>query len=196
MFNNTIKNNMYQKLNLFIITVLLCGVLGCGRVSQDTLEALTKKDPSFAKILENKRQIDRKIETLKNDYAEEKISVEKEIKNLKKKLHVKKNKIDSQIKDLRQEMDPDIHALKVRLEEMRAEYKSRSEELKDCLGKLNNIKRLLAKKNDLSLSGDEISLWNRRIATFKKDIDSLNDELSRLRDKMNIVSMEIKILQR
>jgi len=106
-----------------------------------------------------------------------------------------KKKIKSQIASLKGEMAPKIDALEAKLEEAHAEYKSKTKAKKELLHKLKSIRRLLTKKNELTLTGDEISIWNKRAAGLEKEIDTVKKTLAELRNKTYLLKTEIRILK-
>jgi homoserine dehydrogenase len=180
-----------------ISLILIAGVCfaGCGRVGENTLSGILEKDPSFRKILNAKKRIDAKALSLKENYDKEKTRSAQKIRLLKENLQNMKNDIDAEIRSVKQEMEPQIRMLKAALEEARAEYERGSKFLKSSLDKLKNIKKLLTKKSELALSGDEISIWNKRAAGLKKEIDASKRALEELKNKTYLLKTEIRILQ-
>jgi len=106
-----------------------------------------------------------------------------------------KKRTRKKIASLQSEMEPKIEALKLSLTEARSEYKAKAALVKNSRHKLKNIKKLLSKKNDLALSGDEISIWNKRIEDLEKEIISLKRDIEDLRNKAHLFKTEIRILQ-
>ena len=96
---------------------------------------------------------------------------------------------------LKEKANPDIEALKAKLEKTQSEYNLKKKELKDSISSLKNIRRLLARKSKLLLTGDEISVWNKRIGDLEKKINSLHNELDRLKSQTRLIKTEIKILK-
>ena len=183
-----------KKLITLILVLLIC-LTGCGRVSENTLNDVLEKDPSFKRILEAKKRIKTKILSTKNDFNEEKdITIEK-VRALNEGLRDKKNNLRTQIASLKQELEPKILALRAKLVEKYSEYKSRAKDLNDSLSKLKNIGKLLEKKSELSLSGDEVSIWNKRVGNLEKKINFLRGELDKLRSQTRLLKTEIKILK-
>ena len=106
-----------------------------------------------------------------------------------------KKRAKEKIASLQSEMEPKIEALKLSLGEARAEYKAKAALVKNSGRKLKSIKKLLSKKNDLALSGDEISIWNKRIVDLEEEIISLKRDIEDLRNKAHLFKTEIRILQ-
>ena len=189
-------NSMYKIKKLyFSIFLSIILLTGCGQVSENTVNAVLEKDPSFGRILSSKKKIDSKISSFKGELSKESDLTAQKIEKLKSSLQNIRNQYRSQITALKQKMDPEIQELKAKLEENRAEYKKAAEKLGDYNGKLKNIKRLLDKKSELSLSGDEISIWNKRIKKIEKDIVTSQKKLDNLRNKIYITKIEIRILK-
>jgi len=180
-----------------IIPILLLPVLlvGCGRVTEGALNEVLQKDPSFAKLLNAKRGISAKASEAKKDFEKKKKAVRQEIRSLEENLQKEKNSTDKRILALKEEMAPRIDALKARLVRKRSEYKLKKTELKTSLAKLANIKKLLVRKKDLALSGDEISVWNKRVAKLEREIASTRKLLLELQSQTRLLKIEIKILQ-
>ena len=151
---------------LLFIAILFLGLAGCGGVNEISLEKVLEKDPSFGKLLAAKKRINTKIAALSEE-----------------------------IRSVRQTLEPKIDALKAKLDEARSEAKTKSLELKESLSKSKNIKKLLIKKKDLSLSGDEVSIWNKRSVDLQNRIDSLKRDLVELQNKAHLLKTEIQILE-
>ncbi|UCD54750.1 MAG: hypothetical protein JSV93_04295 [Candidatus Omnitrophota bacterium] len=158
---------------ILLVIILFVSLSGCGHVSEGTLSEILERDPSFKKVLEAKKRLNTKILALEN----------------------KKQSLDAQIALLKQEANPDIEMLQAKLESVRSEYKLNERELKDSISSLKNIRRLLERKSKLLLTGDEISVWNKRIGDLEKKINSLHNELDRLKSQTRLIKTEIKILK-
>ena len=168
---------------------------GCGRVSEKTINEILEKDPSFSEILKTKKNIRAKIISLEENFKKEKDSVTAKILDIKDGMRDKKRKLSQQILSIRSEMDPKILALKAKLEERRSEYNILAKELSVARAKSKNMTKLLNKKKELSLSGDEISIWNKRIENLQRDITSYNSDLDKIKSRIRTLELEIRILR-
>ncbi|MBL7157453.1 MAG: hypothetical protein ISS92_04755 [Candidatus Omnitrophica bacterium] len=186
------QRGVTEILTLFFIIIFLTG---CGRVSENTLKDILEKDPSFERTLNQKKNINAKISSLRDNFNKEKDLTAQKIRTLKGALRTGKNNLDSQISLLKDKMKPKIHELKDELAKKRSEYKLKKKEITEHASKLKSIRKLLAKKGELSLSGDEISIWNKRVSSLEKEIDSLLKEIDKLRSKISLLGTEIKILK-
>jgi cell division protein FtsB len=157
---------------LFLIANL--SFSGCGYVSQSTLDKILEKDPSFRKLLSAKKQLDKKILALEE----------------------KKAGLNAQIALLREETSPAIQTLEAKLEKIRAEYSLKKNALKDSKSSLKNIRKLLDRKSKLLLTGDEISVWNKRIRDLEKEITTLHTGLDSIKSQTRLIKTEIKILKK
>lgn len=106
-----------------------------------------------------------------------------------------KKRVKKEIASLQREMEPKIEALRVKLAEARSEYKNKKKILKDLLHKSKSIKKLLAKKKDLSLSGDELSIWKKRAIDLEKEITAAGKSIESLQSKTSLLKAEIRILR-
>ena len=176
------------------MTVLSFLLIGCGRASENTLKDILVRDPSFSNLLDMKNNVTARIAKLKDEYNKEKASILQKITLLKEGLNTSRNKLKNQTLSLRQELEPKIGILKNKLTTVEATYRLKKQTLRDSMGKLQNINKLLSKKGELSLSGDEVLIWNKRSNNLEGEISSLQKDLDGLRDKIRILKTEIKIL--
>lgn len=184
-----------MKASILAFLIIAISLSGCGRVSENALNNVLEKDPSFKRILEEKKRVSEKILSAKNDFNEEKDITIKKARALKEGLRDKKNNLRTQIASLKKEIEPKILALKAKLVEKSSEYKSKLKGLNDSLSKLKNIRKLLEKKSELSLSGDEVFIWDKRVGNLEKKINFLRGELDKLRSQIHLLKTEIKILK-
>ena len=184
---------IYRSLLFFILPLSLL-LAGCGRVGESTVKEVLEKDPSFERMLSAKKRLDAKIELLYADFKREEDAVTQKIQSLKVELETKRERLTAKRASLRREIDPTITKLEAKLEKIRPEYQIKQSELKGSLAKLKNVEKLLEKKGELPLSGDEISIWKRRVNDLKEKVDLLRKELDMLRAKTHLLKTEIKIL--
>lgn len=184
---------MYKYLLILISALILSG---CGRSGGKMLDEAPEKDSSFKEVLDAKTRIENKVSSLREDYKKEKESFDKNVAALKEELRVKKNNTASRIAEMQKELAPKIRALKSKLASLRAERNLKKQNLKNAISKMKNIKKLLKKKEALSLSADEVSIWNKRQDNLSEEMDFTKKELARIRDKTRLLEAEIKILSR
>lgn len=177
-------------LTTLILIVLLAG---CGRVSEKAINEVLEKDPSFSEILKAKKNINSKIISLEENFKKEKDSATAKILAAKENIREKKKALSSQILSLKGQMDPKILTLKAKLDERRSEYTIEAKELSVARAKLKNMTKLLNKKKELSLSGDEITIWTRRIENLKMDIASYSSDLDKIKSRIRTLELEIRI---
>ena len=168
---------------------------GCGKVGRRALDEVVLLDPSFKEALEAKKDINAEILALKNNFSREKMAATQKIRELRKNLKLKQEAMSTKIISLRQEIAPEINALRGNLEEAYTAYKVKKKYLKTATSKLKSIKDLLNKKGELSLPGNEVSVWNKRATKLEKEISSVKQSQNKLRTKIRILKTELKILQ-
>jgi chromosome segregation ATPase len=178
-----------------IILVITVCFAGCGRVSEETVKEVLDKDPSFRRVLNAKRDISEKINALKVNFTKERDATLQELRSLKEELKKKESDLATRIMSLTQEIEPKILALRAKLNEKNTEYKLKAKDLGASRAKLKNMKKLLEKKGELSLSGDEITVWNNRIENLEKEIVSLQGDIDKVRSEISVLKTEIKILK-
>ncbi|MBN1354594.1 MAG: hypothetical protein JW994_08020 [Candidatus Omnitrophica bacterium] len=189
------KSKIISKIIYTAYAVFICAFFtGCVGVTEDGLKGILEKDSSFSRMLEAKKRVNAKIAALKDEYKKEKESLDQKMRSLKTDLQAKKDSLDERISSLKSEIEPEIKLLKEKLSERVSDYRSKSQNLKDSLSKLDNIEKLLNRKEGLSLSGDEISIWNKRAADLNREISFIRQSLDELKEKIRILKTEIKVL--
>jgi len=183
-----------MKILVPIVLILSFILAGCGKVSDATLDEVLEKDPSFRRMLDEKNRVNAKVASLNEAFEKEKKLTLKKVTSLKKKIDLLQAELKTEIDSVKNRMAPKIEGVRNELGDARATEKVKARLLKGSVQKVKNIKKLLAKKNDLSLSGDEISIWNKRASELEKEIDTLKKEIGELRDKSRLLKTEIRIL--
>ena len=184
-----------MKTILALILISFLFTTGCGKVSESALDEVIDLDPSFEKVLEAKKDINAEILALKNDFDKERTTATQKMSELKEDLKLKQGAMSAKIISLRQEIAPEIDAIRRNLEEAHEAYKVKETYIKGAISKVKSIKDLLNKKGELSLPGDEVSIWNKRATKLEKEISSVKQSLDELRTKIRILKTELKILQ-
>lgn len=174
--------------------VLYFLLAGCGRPDEGARNLVLEKDPSFQKVLNEKDRLNEKIASLRESFKKKKDALSQEIRAIEGELEAGKSELEEQVASIKKEIGPKIEALKAGALEAREEYGEKARILKASIGKLANIKKLLNKKSELALSGDEISIWNKRSSELEDEINTVKKDLDRLRNKTNLLKTEIRIL--
>jgi len=193
-YNTQMKANVIAR--IFLIIILSASFAGCGGVSESKIKKILAKDPSFEEDLNKKKQIASKIAALKVSYRKETREASGKIRALKANLKSKKNNLNTAILSLGAEIRPNIRSLREALKKKRSEYDKKHKEFKDSLAKAENIRKLLEKKKDLSLSSDEVVVWNKRSRKLEEKIVALRKTLDDLRAKTRLLKIEIQILEK
>ncbi|MFH1593546.1 MAG: hypothetical protein ABID09_02485 [Candidatus Omnitrophota bacterium] len=180
---------------IFAILLLIVSLPGCGKVSEKTVSEVLEQDPGFENILRQKERLNAKALTLNNDFSKEKVITQKKIEALKEDLRTRGEALSEKVAALKKEIAPRIDALKVAFQENRLEYKLKTKSLGDSVTKLKNIEKLLAKKGELALSGDEVSIWNKRASELEREIDQARKEIDIVSSKIRLLKQEIRILE-
>jgi len=178
----------------YLLLLLVVLTAGCGGVSEKTINDILERDPAFKNSLNEKLRIQGKINSLKQAFLEEETVLLQNIGTLRETLRAKKNKLQMEISSLKKDIAPKILALQAELKQKYSEYGITNRDIRDYTTKLKNIKDTLTKKGDLSLSGDEIAIWNDRIEKLEQKISSLLTEREKLRARILTLRTEIRIL--
>lgn len=186
---------MVMKRASFLLLAVFFIFAGCGKVSEKTLKEVLKKDPSFKKALDTKRQVNSKALSLRNAYFKDAKVAKEKIRVLQKGLKTKKDEMNTRISSIKNEIMPKIHSLRMESTRRRSEYRLTAKELKNLLSKLKTIRKFLQKKGELSLTGDEISIWKKKAGGLENRIRVLRKELNKLQTKIRILKTEIRILK-
>ncbi|MCQ9206595.1 MAG: hypothetical protein NG740_01760 [Omnitrophica bacterium] len=183
-------------MKIFIPTILiLCFFLaGCEQLDEGARDMVLEKDPSFRKVLNEKKRLSEKIVSLRENFKEKKDALSQKIRALKEELEAGESEVEERIASIKKEIGPKIEALRIGAREARVEYGEKARILKASISKLANIQKLLKRKKEFALSGDEISIWNKRSSDLEDEIDTVKKDLDRLRNKTSLLKIEIKIL--
>jgi len=181
---------------VYVFLVLSICISGCSRKNEELTKEILKKDPGFRTMLDAKKHIDVRVDKLKSEYEIKRAKTSKKIIDLKKTLSLQKNELSAKISSIKQEINPKIEILKKRLAEITEKYKLAKKESREAHSKAANVRKLLNKKGELGLSGDEVAIWNKKISVLEKEINTTYKDLDKLRSRIRVLSAEIKILEK
>lgn len=168
---------------------------GCGRVSDDTQEAILQKDPSFKTACRAKKESEIEILKLKKEFEKDTEDIKDQIGRLKAVYDTKKSDLYARIKTIDALLEPYIESLESELRSLQADYRDKKDFLKTVEKKISEIIKLVEKKRNISFTHNEISLWNKRKESLEKEKENTLRSLNLLKEEIRIKKVELKVLK-
>ena len=79
--------------------------------------------------------------------------------------------------------------------EISYQYKQKAELVRSIDRDIDEINSLIKKKESLSLTQEEMRIWNERRASFIDNKESVNLEKSKLKEEIEITKLKIKVFR-
>ena len=131
-----------------ILSILFLFILsGCGKGSQGNVEKVLRIDPAFKEVLEEKKEVEEKILSLRKGLREEKEKVSLKIKVLQTAFRSRKREINLKIRNLHQ-------GLKTKRRQIIGKIDVLKVELKEKINGLKNLDRI-KQGTEMLLQGED-----------------------------------------
>jgi len=173
--------------------VIILIFAGCSEPTAEMEKKILAYDPSFQKLLNKRNAVRGEADKQKAVFRAKKQVINNKIKVMQEeKTRLDKEYTSLEEKTMRQ-IQPGKRELRKALMELGYQYKQKAEALRSIDRDINEINSLINKKESLSLTQEEMRIWNDRLAALieKKEIQSL--EKSKLKEEIEITKLKIKV---
>jgi len=190
--------DMRFRRRLFATLSVSCFVLllvGCAVDNEEATKKILANDSSFQKWIDEKKSIQKKLDSTAAVYNEKKRKVETQIVVLKsKKSSMKAEHLESVAKIAKQ-LEPERRKLKQELVDTHNQLKLKESESDNIKKDIAEVSDLIEKQNRLELTREEMQVWNKRRSVLIKRKEKVDKERASLREEIEIMKLKIGVLK-
>ena len=190
--------DMRFRRRLFATLSVSCFVLllvGCAVDNEEATKKILANDSSFQKWIDEKKSIQKKLDSTAAVYNEKKRKVETQIVVLKsKKSSMKAEHLESVAKIAKQ-LEPERRKLKQELVDTHNQLKLKESESDNIKKDIAEVSDLIEKQNRLELTREEMQVWNKRRSALIKRKEKIDKERASLREEIEIMKLKIGVLK-
>jgi chromosome segregation ATPase len=175
---------------------------GCGENPRETEEMILKEDPSFREELGERDAIQAEADAERDSYRKKADELDAQISLLKEQITIfNRKKADlrgahaAALEDIRKKVAPQKRALEQDLAEKKRLLKRKEIELRHVARDIEEIKGLVDKKERLSLTREEVQVWNDRYSSLTQHRSGIEKEIIQLKNDIEITKLKIKVLK-
>ncbi len=193
---NVTTQNRKRKIGRGIVGgLLLAAVAGCGPVSKEDQERILLSEPGFARVMEQKKEVDRKIGWAKAEFAGESAEIKKRIAELKNELVLARKRHEQKLRQLKSELDPERQRIRQAVEELSSRRKLYRQNLK-------NMKDMNRAADGLQKTGNTgvpplkpRAGWQGDLGALKEQIKQLEEEVRQLEERLRLRRLQLQLLR-
>ena len=180
---------------LFLTFCFLFLVSGCAPIGQESLDEITKYDPSFKEVLGKKKELDSRINFLLNQLHDAKTMAYAHIRTIKGKFNEQKRDINSKVSDLKKQLDPERLQVKEVLEILTNTVFTKKAMFKNLMSTKKNLTNLVNQQKTLTISPEDVSKWQEKLKSLNEQIEALGKELITMEKELKISKLKLIALR-
>lgn len=194
MISKIIKNTSFRF--ALVASLLAMTLFGCSpiSVSEDQRKQIISSDPAFEKVLLSKSQYDAVLADLRGKFLSDKNNYESKVSMLRKEFEARKAQFYSQAQQIKSQLKPEREKIKSELEILIVDYKNKLKNQKAIKGMLNQSKAIASGKLGANLSDKDKDEWLKRLDSLTEEYSEITQEVTSLRDKINILKLKQRSL--
>jgi len=177
------------------LAVLLLFLQGCSIDPEEARKQVIAYDPSFRDVLREKDAIIKKLEEKKSDFDKKTSEIDAGIAALKNNKSMIRAEYDKSVDALKKQLDPRKRTLQLELVDLKRKMKRKIREENDIKKDIAEVNSLVEKKDQLDLTREEISAWNRRLATLTGRAGETGKAIAGMKEELRIKKLKLKLLK-
>lgn len=173
---------------------LLAWMSSCAPVDRGQLtKEVLAKDPSFEQVLDKRKELTSRVQTLERELALKRETVDKNITQLRKDLATAASNVRIKTAEIKKRMDPDQKRLEEELASISQELRS-SQEKRAALGRqMAQLKKNLSPK--ASLTAEERAKQEASLNEMVADSQTLDQEMQAIKERVRIVKIKLLLVK-
>ncbi|MBL7072219.1 MAG: hypothetical protein ISS33_00395 [Candidatus Omnitrophica bacterium] len=183
--------------------IYFCGIIlviglffqGCSTNTAQEEKKILAHDASFQKLLNKRDSLQNEANQKAELFRKKGKDIDNKIKIMQKeKVRLKKEYLSVEEKIMRQ-LQPEKRALQKTLRELTYQYKQKADAVRSIDGDINEINTLIKKKESLSLTQEEMRIWNERLAALIEKKETVITEKNKVKKEIEITKLKIKVFR-
>lgn len=184
------------KFTLFIAVLFLSLFSqGCTQDRAVVDKKIIAHDPSFAKVLEERNVLEKKLFAQKTIFLKEKAQIDNTINSLRQEKLELKGEYSEQVERVRQQLDSTRLILRESLARFRQVYRVKKQEISDINDDIKEVNGLVSKKDKLSLTQEEMQTWNTRFSSLIERREKAFTEKNNIEKEIEITKLKMEALK-
>lgn len=167
---------------------------GCAEKREDRIKEILAHDPSFKSYLDKRDSLQKKMDSQKKAFIQDKMEIEDQVNALREKQISLKEEYTMSIGETKRQLQPEKRRMGQDMMEMKRDLALKKIELNGALRDINEINSLIEKKDKLALTSEEMQTWNDRLSSLVEKKATIMSEISKLEKEIEITREKIKVL--
>ena len=193
----TVINEWWTVIKYFLsvlIFILSFSIAGCNQDSSKLEKEILEQDSSFQKQIDFRNSLRQQISKERNEYQNKIDEYDEQIEINKNKKEFIRKEYQSKIDKIKRQIEPQRREFERQISDFEREYDAKNKEIGYTDRDIKEIASLIDKKDTLSLTQEELSTWNDRLANLIRKKERLSSELNRIRSEIEITKNKIRII--
>jgi chromosome segregation ATPase len=187
--------NKYLKITAYLLlSTLVLLTQGCAEKREDRIKKILAHDPSFKSYLDKRDSLQKKMDSQKKAFIQDKMGIENQINVLREKQIGLKEEYTVSIGETKRQIQPEKRRMGQDMMEMKRDLALKKIELNGTLRDINEINSLIKKKDKLALTREEMQTWNDRLSSLVEKKATIMSEISKLEKEIEMTREKIKVL--
>ncbi|MGB2630463.1 MAG: hypothetical protein WBD24_02860 [Candidatus Omnitrophota bacterium] len=187
--------NKYLKITAYLLlSALVLLTQGCAEKREDRIKEILAHDPSFKSYLDKRDSLQKKMDSQKKAFIQDKMEIEDQVNALREKQISLKEEYTMSIGETKRQLQPEKRRMGQDMMEMKRDLALKKIELNGALRDINEINSLIEKKDKLALTSEEMQTWNDRLSSLVEKKATIMSEISKLEKEIEITREKIKVL--
>lgn len=194
------KKDERQKPKVGICCLFCLGILvsvfisGCSEDRAELDKEILAEDPGFKKYIIARDEIETNITKMHSNYSKMSEDINNQIILLKEKKASLKTDYIVELEKIKKGLDPIKRGLQQDADELEGKLKLRRIEANDVAKDTKEVEALIARKDRLNLTMEELQAWNLRLSSLVEHRDKIVKEITDLTQKISLMRKKIKAL--
>ncbi len=177
---------------------ILCSfsLAGCNQLidKKKAAEQVLAIDPTFEKILQNKKDIDEEITQLRDQIRKQRQIYESKVAVIREEFNSQRASSTSEIERLKRQLDPYRQQTDSQINSVKLQLKQKLRAHKNINSMSKQATKLLEGKKAVELSSTERKEWERRLYNLSTQKKDLNQEILQLKDRLRTLQLKKRLL--
>lgn len=174
--------------------LLLIGVAGCSPVNREQLtKEVLKADPEFAMVLDKRRELSSRIETLKQELALKRTTINQKIGQLRKDLSTAAANGRAKTNEVKQRIEPDRQRLQLALTEASNELRVKREQRAELGRRIAQARKAL--KSATALPVQEQAARETQLNELVRDAGRLDQEMIGIKAHLRLLKVKLLLIK-
>jgi len=168
---------------------------GCSTDTAREEKTILAHDPSFQKLLDKRNSLQNEADQKAELFRKKGQEIDGKMNVLRKeKERLNKEYLSVEEKITRQ-LQPEKRDLQKTLRELIYQHKQKSDAIRSVDGDIKEINALINKKESLSLTQEEMRIWNERLASLLEKKETAVKGKSEVKKEIEITRLKVKVFK-